>query len=496
MTYRVLLITLLVYSINCNVIIRTDARCVCKQWKLALECANDQDCIWNSNTKTCEQEECSSIKSQSICSADEGCQYRDGKCENFTKCEDLKGKTINECRFMSTNCRESNGEHCLPNALERKCSEFKNEGECLQGQDGFCLWLESKCILWSNCVQAITKSQCEMLPQSCDWSETLKFCLQKQCSEIDHEYDCIAVQEGPNSHLYQVCEWNYVLKQCESSIPDILTFDTCASNTLQAYHWSSSNANEGFCEQCLSPNVQKPTPKHCLCNSISSQTDCQQNQTCIWKDGECEERKCTEIDPPQACIQQEHCAWFSGSCVEFTQCENYKAFSNLECQSINKKCLLSDTLETCTSKYQECKTHKTDDKCNGSKDSKNEQCYWDEKTNTCQVWTQCSQQKQATYCDYSGACLWDGECKQITCKLLNQHSCTHYLTSPNSKNWKYCMLLDTCQDLNPDLLSKDECYAFSYGLSTWNSSECQLCKFPDDYTSILSFIGMIIITML
>lgn len=44
------------------------------------------------------------------------------------------------------------------------------------------------------------------------------------------------------------------------------------------------------------------------------------------------------------------------------------------------------------------------------------------------------------------------------------------------------MLLDTCKDLDPDMLSKEECYAFSYGLSTWNSSECQLCQFPDSYT--------------
>lgn len=34
------------------------------------------------------------------------------------------------------------------------------------------------------------------------------------------------------------------------------------------------------------------------------------------------------------------------------------------------------------------------------------------------------------------------------------------------------MLQNTCEDLNPNMLSKDECYALSYGLSTWNSSEC------------------------
>ncbi|CAD8126370.1 unnamed protein product [Paramecium sonneborni] len=491
MMNQVFWLSVLVFSMNCNTIISIDRSCVCKQLNLFFECASNWNCVWNNNTNSCEQKECSSIKDQQICLYSQSCQYRNGKCEYFTKCEDLKGKTISECYQMSLNCRESNGEHCLPHDFEGRCDKFINEGECDKDVD--CLWKDSKCILWNNCQQAKQKTLCQRQPYTCDWSETLNICKQQECTKYDNQNTCQIVLLDPNSHFFKICTWNHTQNQCEESRPDALPSDTCATNTFFTYHWSSTKIS-GYCQQCLSPSVQKPSHKHCLCKSISTQLDCQQNQTCTWKEGSCQENNCSEIDSPQACIELDHCAWFANVCIEFTQCENYKAFSNLECQSINKKCLLSDKLEMCTSKYLECNEHKTDDKCNGSKNSKQELCYWDEKINTCQVWTECSQQQSATYCEFSGACVWNGKCQQIWCSLLNEQQCNHYLTAPNSKEWNYCMLYgDTCQNLKSQNLSRQECYALTYGISTWTSSGCQLCEFPDDnYTKILTYIGLII----
>ncbi|CAD8126134.1 unnamed protein product [Paramecium sonneborni] len=213
------------------------------------------NCDWNSQTKQCQEIECSKIELSNHCvQSSKRCYWLNKQCNDFISCETIPGKSQQECIDANIYCPASNGINCLAIEYQQKCEKIKDPETCndYYSPDGKCMWNGINCIILQSCTQLWSNKTKSCLQRGCYFDQLSYSCLDMKCSKHQLEFECqFGVPTiGPYLNNIIPCKWDSINRVCQNGKPDEYTIDQCYSHTARTYHWSSSIFNKGQCIAC------------------------------------------------------------------------------------------------------------------------------------------------------------------------------------------------------------------------------------------------------
>ncbi|CAD8091245.1 unnamed protein product [Paramecium primaurelia] len=296
-------------------------QCSCSQLISQINCMQSLQCLWNTQTNSCQQLPCQNLQ-QSLCIQNSQCMWI-GSCQQFTQCSNLKANTSQECAAQSLYCPyyNPNTQKCQVASKEeiQDCWGLSQENcNFLITPSYSCIWntQENICLLQTNnyCDLYYSQYQCQSSPY-CYYQNG---CKPKQCQHFYTKESCTFSINPQNWNYIQSCSW---LNGACVPADNLFSEQTCFTNTDQTARWSS-NIKDGFCIPCNLPLHQVIVPKNkCLCSQFLSFQECELAQ-CNWEGNFCVDKYCGDFNQIY-CIQHPSCYWiYSNNNSQGGYCEN------------------------------------------------------------------------------------------------------------------------------------------------------------------------------
>ncbi|CAD8082118.1 unnamed protein product [Paramecium primaurelia] len=382
------------------------------------------------------------------------CIFYKQTCYSYSKCEDMKFTTHEECQQFSELCT-SNELNCIP---LNKCQYYTKQESCNIGIDGMCGWNNNKCNLFKQCSDVMGTSTpiCQQYSNICV-SDGVKCVEQNICSFYNSQFLC-----EHNKGLDGVCIWidnACRLKQCEDLTTNTDTFNKCF-NQLSPMHCSSNGT------KCISlSSCQYYNEKSCI---IGTDGPCIYKLPFDKKSGQisCRLKQCQDVigKTLDVCLSAfdssyKKCVSNGSICVDFNNCSSYT--TKIACASggLDGQCAFTPIASQ-------------------SNDG------------ICKLFTQCSDANsdKDTCLSNSKYCQWisSGVTKQCiphTCLTYNSKKDCLPVPSYDQKSFLLCAKINNiCQEVQPTTLTMETCYINSAQTYIWNTStsKCVQCKIKTD----------------
>ncbi|CAD8162524.1 unnamed protein product [Paramecium pentaurelia] len=411
-----------------------------------------QDCITNGQNCIGPNYLCEDLLQKSCLTDYLGnpCLFYNNKCHSYSKCQDMKLTTHDQCQSFSELCT-TNEINCIP---LNKCENYTNQVSCIIGVNGKCGWINEKCNLFKGCsnVQGTTTIICQQYSQTCI-SDGIQCVEQNLCSLYNSQYLC-----EKNKGLDGDCIWTNNtcrLKQCEDLTTNTDTFKKCFDQLTHVK--CSSNGTK-----CISlTSCEYYEEKSCILSS---------NGPCIYK---------LPLDQStgQISCRLKECQDVIGKTLEI--CKSAFDSSYKKCVSNGSVCIDLNYCASYTTKVA-CASGGIDGQCafqpNASKSN----------DGICKLFTQCSDAdndkdvclSNSKYCQWISNSL-KKQCIPHTCLTYNTKNDCHPVPSFDQKSYLLCAKVNNiCQEVQPTTLTMDTCYINSAQTYIWNTStsKCVQCK--------------------
>ncbi|CAD8081428.1 unnamed protein product [Paramecium sonneborni] len=443
-----------------------DMKCLDFHGRTDAECEQQMSGCLTDGTKCINGQSCNEYSNQNYCilSKTGPCLWVQNKCINFTKCEDAKMTTFQECQLISSQCT-TNSFNCIPITY---CSQYLNKESCIYGLDQICGWNET-CQKFKACsdLKSYDTDTCRIYHNTCISDGTQCIQQAQKCSQYITAYACSNPStEGP-------CIWNSKSLVCNS--------------------------------------------KQCNDYTYSTHTECQYNNPqCITNGTKCIQlSKCSSYDQLSCYKGTDGLCIYSypldgSTSIKFCrpkECQDiFFAQDNQTCQNSlpDKQCVSNGTF--CIPKAK-CETYTTFTACQGGGlDGQNPLiCAFIPKEKnssfgTCKLFSKCSdaEQDQIT-CKTNPSCYWDqhsNKCIDQTCQTFSSGLNCNPLPNFDGTKHTICIFENgKCSTLEPNNISDSKaCFIKSAQTHTWNSltNQCEKClkestpNIIDQYANIFS----------
>ncbi|CAD8161687.1 unnamed protein product [Paramecium pentaurelia] len=424
-----------------------DIRCSDFNGRTDVECEQQMNgCITNGNTCIF-GDSCDEYNNQNYCiqSKKGPCLWIQNSCINYSKCEDAKFKTFQECQLVSPFCT-SNGLNCIPLTF---CDQYQNLESCVFGLEKLCGWNE-KCQPFKACsdLKSPDNNVCKLYHNDCV-SDGQK-CIQvvQKCSMYLTSQACINLSQE------ETCIWNQITK-------------TCKSITCEDYQYKTHFECQQTKNQCTTNGTTCIPLQKC---SNYGETSCYQGT-----DGLCIFSFPFEGKTPIKSCRPKECQ------------DVYNAQNNQSCQNIlpGKQCVSNGI--HCIPKAQ-CSTYLTLTACQGGgiDGKKPTICAFipkeiNSQNGTCKTFSQCADaDKDEFTCKSNPSCYWNiNKCVDQTCETFSSGLNCNPIPSFDGTKYTICLFENgKCQTNDPKTISESKaCFIKSAYTHTWNSitNQCEAC---------------------
>ncbi|CAD8084492.1 unnamed protein product [Paramecium primaurelia] len=355
------LIVFVYFLLQSHLNLTMNISCECAHIIEENKCNNSQKCLWNNMNEKCQinvnaesQNQILSYCSQFMedeCILNKKCAFHLGKCQDFTKCDDL---LKDKCLTSSFWCI-SNGQICIP---KNECQEYQNKQVCqnknINGK--FCIWK-----MTNDGHKCQNIESCEELPQilNTDYEcrEQISYCTTSNLG------GCIRSKDYCNMYTQE--------EQCFQSYHNIKCFweeslNKCFEKNCSNKYLSTHEECQKFLSNCTSNGsqcIEKST-----CQSYTKQQGCvidNLGNPCIYYQGQCYQKSC--VQAPIIVKSMLQCQLFdygnqfcvpkrNGGCkITPNQCDQLETQDS--CQIVNQLlgrfCIWDERIQIC--KVKECK---------------------------------------------------------------------------------------------------------------------------------------------
>ncbi|CAK60850.1 unnamed protein product, partial (macronuclear) [Paramecium tetraurelia] len=335
--------------------------CECAHIKEEQKCSNSQQCLWEVMVEKCIYQKNigynNEMTSQSYCSQfieeecilSKRCAFHLGKCQDFTKCDNL---LKDRCSLSSFWCI-SNGQSCIP---KNECQEYYNREACqnknIHGK--YCVWKTTNNQQQQGCWDI---ESCEDLPLSLvtdnECREQLHYCTtsiqggcikqKDNCNEYAFQEQCYLIKNNIK------CFWEKESQQCFEK--------KCSNKLLKTYEECTQ-----FLPNCTTNGI------HCIerlsCYQYRFQSGCvrdNQGKSCVYYQGRCYSKTCDQApDIVKSMIQ---CQLFENESQECVPKRN----------------------GGCMNKPNLCNQLETQDACQMNIQYNGGLCFWNDQNSICKV---------------------------------------------------------------------------------------------------------------
>ncbi|CAD8182439.1 unnamed protein product [Paramecium octaurelia] len=411
-----------------------------------------QGCITNGQNCIGPNYSCSDLI-QKTCLTDYSgnpCIFYNKQCLSYSKCEDLKFTTHDQCQSFSELCT-SNKQHCIP---LNKCENYTSQVSCIIGVDGKCGWINEKCKIFQGCsnVAGSSNTICQQYSNACI-SDGVKCVEQNLCSLYNQQFLC-----ENNKGLDGDCIWTdnaCCLKQCEDLKTNTDTFKKCYDQLSHV--------------KCSSNGTK--------CISLTSCEYYEEKSCILGSDGPCIYKLPPDQSSGQVSCRLKECQDVTGKTSEICK----SAFDSAQkiCISNGSMCIDINYCSSYTTKVA-CASGGIDGQCafvpSASKAN----------DGVCKLFTQCSDAdndkdvclSNSKYCQWVSTSV-KKQCIPHTCLTYNtKNDCTP-VPSFDQKSYLLCAKVkNICQEVQPTTLTMETCYRYSAQTYLWNitTSQCVQCK--------------------
>ncbi|CAD8114062.1 unnamed protein product [Paramecium primaurelia] len=462
-----ILFTILIGLGASQIVVTSQNICGCTQLTNQNDCGILPGCIWVVASNQCQQNNCSTLTTQSQClKASYYCQWNPNtnpsSCSAFTSCASLTATNNQQCIQQNVRCL---GYGVLPNSTSSQCLYYSEitsncsdyqQNNCSYnfGKDGPCYWTNDNiCQVINQCSQAQKQNQCEQLnyfksdsPQGivCQWNGTTCSAI-TNCNQFTTEDTCKHYFSNLNSITLNVCAWSQ--GQCVN-VNNInqLNSQNCITNTGLLFRWYGLQQNPGigFCGPCKQLSIKTSqisiiTKARCICSDFVLSTDCNsQNSLCQWnaQTGTCSQSSCDQIKNQSICTQVSNCFWSfkTNVCQNLNSCNdliyNFSAVGcaaqSLSCAGYEgNSCIATSTIKST------CSSQKTQTDCSQFIGVQG-LCVWNATNNSCSLLQVCNQISDAAFCgNWKNQCQWNAQssqCQQLECTMYsNEQTCSYVI---------------------------------------------------------------------
>ncbi|CAD8160517.1 unnamed protein product [Paramecium pentaurelia] len=213
-----------------------------------LSCYRQMSTCTSDSVKCIIMEKTCSNYSTNICDT---AYSQEGKCANLNsicsiidcsiKTVESQCNVLKHCQFINGSCQSYS-----------KCQEYKTEKDCTIGTDGQCVFKNSQCKLMSDCTEANTKQLCST--KTCYWNETSSKCQPHQCETYANQNSCGLFYNFQKNQI-TYCAFDDKERVCKEISPISFTPVDCFQKSLGYF----SNLN-GTCQSCNNQNIPNTNP--------------------------------------------------------------------------------------------------------------------------------------------------------------------------------------------------------------------------------------------
>ncbi|CAD8149880.1 unnamed protein product [Paramecium octaurelia] len=424
-----------------------DIKCTDFQGKTEAECEQQLSGCISNGIKCISGDSCDEYDSQDSCihSKRGPCLWVQNSCINYSRCEDAKLKTFQECQNISKYCT-TNGSNCIPITF---CALYEKPDSCVYGLDKQCGWNE-KCQSFKACsdLRSSDNDICRLYHQDCvsDGSQCIEEA--QKCSMYKTSNECLnASKEGP-------CTWNQTANICQSKVCEdykYLTHQECYKANNLCTTDGTTCIQQSTCSSYGQSTCYQGTDGPCIfglpIKGNSTEQSCRIKE-CQDIHHEQSNQNCLKLIPGKQCVSN------GTHCIPKAQCSTYNTLTACQGGGIE-----GDKATICAFKPKE----------------KNSQI------GSCTTFSQCADAEQDEFtCNTNPSCYWNqNTCLDQTCQTFsNGLNCNPV---PNFDGTKYTICLfknGNCETSDPKTISESQaCFIKSVYTHTWNSNtnQCEAC---------------------